>query len=90
MLLLAGQDGPLWRHRHHGEFGVGRVVARHNRTIRRLAKALHRGLGIHRGGLCSTVERDGRWGIGGHAGQEHNSEQNKGHRLDGVIRQSEE
>ena len=68
VLLLPGQDGPFWRHRHRRELGVGCVISRDGRPLWRLAEVVHRGLGVHGGGLCSTIELDCRWGVGGHTG----------------------
>lgn len=68
MLLLARQDGTLWRHRHHGELGVVGISSR--QRSRALCargigffKARDWWLGSHGGGFCRAVELDGRWGV---------------------------
>lgn len=64
VLLLAGQDGSLWRHRHHGRHCVGCVC-----TLRagppgvcdlRLAEVGDRGLVVHGGHLVSVERQAGR------------------------------
>jgi hypothetical protein len=73
MLLLPSQDRALWRHRHHGELGVGRVSPGRGRPrfARRVdISNIHEGRGFmlrrHGRGLGCAVELDRRWGTGGH------------------------
>lgn len=68
MFLFSSQNRPLWRHRHGRELGESGVIAQNAGSVRRLGGVLGRGFGFHGGGLDSTVELDGRWGVGGHTG----------------------
>lgn len=63
MLLFAGQDRALWRHRDVGQLGEGSVIPVQWRVLCDLVLC---GLSsLHGGGLCRAVELDGwRGGVG--------------------------